>query len=99
MKAVLGRHTALCKLKGGWWRRGHGGQRRGHRQQWRAWYELMQYRNTKVALHPLKRIGEFERDTVGSGQVRFLLSKVCHHVQSSEKTTSVSKLAQTAPNS
>ena len=76
MKAVLGRHTALCKLKGGWWRRGHGGQRRGHRQQWRAWYELMQYRNTKVALHPLKRIGEFERDTVGSGQVRFLLSKV-----------------------
>ena len=76
VKAVLGRHTALCKLKGGWWRRGHGGQWRGHRQQWRAWYELMQYRNTKVALHPLKRIGEFERDTVGSGQVRFLLSKV-----------------------
>ena len=36
----------------------------------------MHYRNTKVTLHPLKRIGEFERDTVESGQVRFLLSKV-----------------------
>ena len=32
--------------------------------------------NTGVALHPLKRTGEFERGTVGSGWVRFLLSKV-----------------------
>ena len=56
----------LCKFDSGWWRRGHG----------ECAVNRCATENTGVALHPLKRTGEFERGTVGSGWVRFLLSKV-----------------------